>query len=55
MLTVLSGTLMSYAIDAETEDDRRENLNHFLVSHLRRVLGCHDYERTYLSGSNLLH
>eukprot|EP00210_Caulerpa_lentillifera_P001039 g1002.t1 len=41
---------MSYALDTETADERSENLNHFVISHLSRVIGCHDYERTFLTG-----
>eukprot|EP00210_Caulerpa_lentillifera_P001038 g1001.t1 len=48
--TCHSGTLMSYALDTETAVERRENLNHFVISHESRVIGCHDYERTFPAG-----
>ena len=44
---------MSYALDPKDEDDGRSqlrDLNHFVIYHISRVIGCHDYEAAFLSG-----
>jgi len=44
------GALMSYALDPDDEDDGRSqlrDLNHFVIYHISRVIGCHDYEAGY--------